>query len=142
LGNQNRASRAFYQEQKQHPSSYTTIYLRKLISERPYIRAALYNHGGSIITTGASLDLEGQDVYTSQIGNDFHLDLLEAEIIVQTDMNKQQRDVLLAWADGLDEITASDLMRIKPSALRKRRQRAVEHITEKMEHGKFGGNGE
>jgi hypothetical protein len=111
-----------------------------LIAERPYIRAALYNHGGSIITHGASLDLEGQDVYTSQIGNDFHLDLVEAERQLLTDMSKGQRDALISWADGIDETIAADLMRVKPSALRKRRQRAVERLQESMtDEPKVGG---
>src|SRR5688572_30625410 len=89
-----------YEEVDSRPENYTTQYLRRLIAERAYIRAALYNHGGSIITHGSSLDLEGQDVYTSQIGNDFHLDLIEAENIMAHEMPKQQRDTLLQWSEG------------------------------------------
>lgn len=115
-----------------HPVNYTTGYLRRLIAERPYIRAALYNHGGSIITSGISLDLEGQDVYTSQIGNDYHLDLVEAEEIIAKQMTGDQRKVLLAWAEGVEDDLAAELMRIRPGALRKRRQRAAERLVEKM----------
>lgn len=124
-----------------HPVNYTTAYLRRLIAERPYIRAALYNHGGSIITHGVSLDLEGQDVYTSQIGNDFHLDLVEAEEIILTDMSKQQRDTLIDWADGINEKMAADLMRLKTRVLHMRRKRAVDRLQERMEDGQLGGTG-
>lgn len=86
-----------------------------------------------MITHGISLDLEGQDVYSSQIGNDYHLDLIEAERIILVELNGQQRQALLEWASGVNEEQSADLMRIKPSALRKRRQRAVEKLTEGME---------
>lgn len=123
-----------------HPVNYTTAYLRRLIAERPYIRAALYNHGGSIITHGVSLDLEGQDVYTSQIGNDFHLDLVEAEEIILTDMSAQQRDTLIDWAEGINEKMAADLMRLKTRVLHMRRKRAVDRLQERMNDGQLGGS--
>ncbi len=117
-------------------ASYTTQYLRRLIAERAYIRAALYNHGGSIITHGSSLDLEGQDVYTSQIGNDFHLDLIEAENVMVIELSKEQRDTLLEWSLGVDERTANDLVRAtnepRSRVIHMRRKRAIERLTEKM----------
>lgn len=123
---------AVQEEIGSHPVNYTTGYLRRLIAERDYIRSALYNHGGSIITHGASLDLEGQDVYTSKIGNDYHLDLVEAERIIVSELNLPHRQALLAWADNVEDDIAAELMRIKPSALRKRRQRAAERVLESM----------
>lgn len=127
-----------------HPVNYTTAYLRRLIAERSYIRAALYNHGGSIITRGVSLDLEGQDQYTSQIGNDYHLDLVTAEDIIGTDMPKEQRDTLLQWAEGVDEKTANELARStaqpKSRVVHMRRKRAIERLTERMQDG-LGGTG-
>lgn len=132
MDNRTSTRRATEQEINSHPVNYTTGYLRRLIAERPYIRAALYNHGGSIITNGASLDLEGQDVYTSQIGNDYHLDLVETERIIMVELNGDQRKVLLMWAENIEDDLAAELMRIKPGALRKRRQRAAERVVERM----------
>lgn len=130
-------------EVEQHPINYTTQYLRRLIAERAYIRAALYNHGGSIITHGSSLDLEGQDVYTSQIGNDFHLDLVEAEKIMAFEMSPEQRETLLQWAEGVDERTANELAQSKGRTVHMRRKRAIGKLTEKMEldgqSGRTGG---
>lgn len=126
-----------------HPDNYTTAYLRRLIAERAYIRAALYNHGGSIITRGVSLDLEGQDQYTSQIGNDYHLDLVTAEDIMASEMPKEQRDTLLQWAEGVDEKTANELARStaqpKSRVMHMRRKRALERLTKRMEDGELGG---
>lgn len=128
-----------------HPDNYTTAYLRRLIAERAYIRAALYNHGGSIITRGVSLDLEGQDQYTSQIGNDYHLDLVTAEDIIVDDMPKEQRDTLMQWAEGVDEKTANELARStaqpKSRVVHMRRKRAIERLTERMQDGLGGTSG-
>jgi hypothetical protein len=121
------------EQTEKHPVNYTTQYLRRLIAERAYIRAALYNHGGSIITHGSSLDLEGQDVYTSQIGNDFHLDLVEAENIMATEMSPEQRQTLLQWAEGVDERTANELAQSKGRTVHMRRKRAIGKLTEKMD---------
>lgn len=133
MDNRSRTRDIVYGQVEQHPVNYTSAYLRRLIAERAYIRAALYNHGGSIITHGSSLDLEGQDVYTSQIGNDFHLDLVEAENIMLTDMSKEQRDTLVQWAEGVDEKTANELAQSKGRVLHMRRKRAIDKLTEKME---------
>ena len=127
-----------------HPVNYTTAYLRRLIAERAYIRAALYNHGGSIITRGVSLDLEGQDQYTSQIGNDYHLDLVAAEDIIANDMSKEQQDTLIQWAEGVDEKTANELARStranKSRVVHMRRKRALDRLTERMQDGELGRN--
>ncbi len=126
-----------------HPAAYTTQYLRRLVAEREFIRAALYNHGGSIITHGSSLDLEGQDMYTSQIGNDYHLDLVEVEGIMSKEMSQQQRDTLLEWSQGIDERTANELVRAtsepRSRVVHMRRKRAIERLTEKMQDGELGG---
>lgn len=136
-------AQAVNEEITSHPVNYTTAYLRRLIAERAYIRAALYNHGGSIITRGVSLDLEGQDQYTSQIGNDYHLDLVTAEEIMSNEMPPQQRDTLLQWAEGIDEKTANELARStaqpKSRVMHMRRKRALERLTKRMENGELGG---
>lgn len=138
-------AQAVNEEITSHPVNYTTAYLRRLIAERAYIRAALYNHGGSIITRGVSLDLEGQDQYTSQIGNDYHLDLVTAEDIMANEMPAQQRDTLLQWAEGIDEKTANELARStaqpKSRVMHMRRKRALERLTKRMENGELGGAG-
>jgi hypothetical protein len=133
------------EEIQERPENYTTAYLRRLIAERDYIRSALTNHGGSIITRGVSLDLEGQDQYTSQIGNDYHLDLVNAEEIIVDDMSTEQRDTLMQWAQGIDERTANELARStaapKSRVVHMRRKRAIEKLTERMSDGQLGGNG-
>lgn len=134
MANRNSTRGIVQSELDSQPDNYTTGYLRRLIAERGQIRAALYNHGGSIITHGSSLDLEGQDVYSSQIGNDFHVDLVEAERIMVAEMTPEQRDILLAWADGISEEEAASLVRVKPGgALRMRRKRAIERLTDRMQ---------
>ena len=83
------------------------------------------------------MDLEGRESYTSQIGNDFHLDLINAEDVVVHDLNGQQRVALLRWADGITDeaISTEQLGKVKPGALRKRRQRAIESLQERLNDG-------
>lgn len=140
MANRTHAARLEAQREiESRPENFTTRYLRRLISERPYILAALYNHGGSIITAGVSLDLSGTIEYSSQIGNDYHLDLLEAEQVVVHDLNAQQRSALLAWALGVDDRVAAEQLHIKPGALRKRRQRGVETLQKRLDDGEQSG---
>lgn len=109
----------------------TTDYLRRLLIERHYIRAALENPGGSVILTGTAASVEQTTAYSSVVGNDFHLDLLRAEEVIKT-LPGDQRAALLTWADGLSARQAADFMNVRPGALRMRRSRAVTAVAQEM----------
>lgn len=113
-------------------SFYNDDYLRRLLIEQPYIRARLTNPGGSIIMTAVSADTDtvAQD-YSSQIGSSFHLDLLEAEMKFRELPEDQQR-ALLDWAAGVSSKEAASYQNVKGNVIRKRVQRGVEALTDKM----------
>ena len=104
-------------------------YFRKLLIERPYIRAALENPGGSIILLTHN-NVEQQHVSTI-CGNEAHLDLMEAEDVLRA-MPKEQAKVLLRWSSGLTTEQAASLQGITKAALRKRRSRAVREAVKAM----------
>lgn len=110
---------------------YTNDYLRKLLLERPYIKARLENPGGSIIMTGVAADTEQPQEYSSQIGSGFHLDLVEAEMKFR-ELPREQQEALLAWANGISPKEASMYFSAKGTVLRKRRERGIDALTEKM----------
>jgi hypothetical protein len=99
---------------------WTPDYLKKLLIERHNIRAAIENPGGSVITAGAAqaADADNLPSYSSVIGNDFHLDLLEAEREVNT-LELTDRIELLAWCDGLTPKQAAQWANIKGGHIRK-----------------------
>jgi len=82
------------------PSYDLAKYVKRLMVERHAIRAALESPGGSIILAGTSTDLDALRTYSSVIGNDSHLDLIEAESAVNQ-LSVEQRMALLAWCDGM-----------------------------------------
>lgn len=118
---------------------WTTTYLKSLLIERHNIRAALENPGGSIIAGGVAqaADADQLPSHSSVMGNDAHLDLLEAELEVNT-LELQDRIELLAWCDGLTPKEAAQFSNvhggaIKPrssstQASRKRLQRTVQEV--------------
>jgi hypothetical protein len=119
---------------------WTTDYLKSLLVERHYIRAALENPGGSIIVSATrAAEAEQLSTYQSVIGNGFHLDLLSAEEQVNH-LDPRERLELLAWCDGLNPREAAVFANIhfgriratSPTAIRKRRQRAVESVVEAL----------
>lgn len=105
---------------------WTTHYLKKLLIERHAIRAALEHPGGSIITAGPAQAADAHELpsYSPVIGNDFHLDLLQAELVVN-DLPKQDRVELLAWCDGLSPREASQFANISGGKIRSRVPSAV-----------------
>lgn len=110
---------------------YTNDYLRKLLLERPYVRARIENPGGSIIMTGVAADTEQPQEYSSQIGSSFHLDLVEAEVKFK-ELPREQQEALYAWSQGVSPKEASMYFSAKGAVLRKRRERGVAALTEKM----------
>lgn len=113
---------------------YNSDYLRKLLIESPYIRAKLENAGGSVILAGAAADTEALNDYSSSIGSAFHLDLIEAELIFR-ELPREQQEALIAWAFGVSPKEAALYYGAKGTVMRKRRQRALESMAEKMNEG-------
>lgn len=118
-------------EDEERAVRYTKAYLRRLLIERHHIRAKLSNPGGSVILMGVAASVENPVDYSSVVGNDFHLDLLEAEQVV-LELPAQTRAALLAWADGLSSRQAAEYFGVRPTALRKRRERALDTVAEEM----------
>lgn len=106
---------------------WTSHYLKKLLIERHAIRAALEHPGGSIITAGPAqaADADNLPSYSPIIGNDFHLDLLEAEREVSRSLQKRDRMELLAWCDGLSPKEAAQWANIKGGKVKSRVPAAV-----------------
>lgn len=113
--------------------NYTTRYFARLIADRFAIRSSLVNQGGSIILRGYSR--AGDDfAYPSMIGNDFHLDLIEAEEILRQ-MPTADRAALIGWADNLNKDQAAYVSTATPAALRQRRSRAVRKAVKRLNDG-------
>jgi hypothetical protein len=111
---------------------WTTDYLKRLLVERDAIRAALYSPGASILLNRADrVGVEAQYSYSNVIGNDFHLDLIEAEKAVAA-LPKADRDALMAWVDGLTSQQASYFYGVRPGAIRVRQHRAARRVTEAL----------
>lgn len=105
---------------------WTSHYLKKLLIERHSIRASLEHPGGSIITAGPAqaADVNELPSYSAVIGNDYHLDLLEAEKVVNT-LEVRDRIELLAWCDGLTPQEAAQFANIKGGKVRSNKPSAV-----------------
>jgi DNA-directed RNA polymerase specialized sigma24 family protein len=110
---------------------YSNDYLRKLLVERPRIRAKLENPGGSIIMTGVSAMTEQSNEYSPQIGSSAHLDLIEMELHFDA-LPRDQQDALLQWALGMTAQQAAYYNDVKGSVFRKRRQRGIDKMVESM----------
>lgn len=119
---------------------FTPAYVRRLLIERVYIYAKLYNPGGSIILRGTdSVDPDRPLGYSTEIGNTFHLDLIEldrqfAEAVKEGDLTHKQVRAIQSWADGMNSRDAADYLRAKgPVSIQKMRQRAVKKLQERLD---------
>lgn len=118
---------------------WTTDYLKRLLIERDSIRAALINPGSSIVLNRAArVGIESQYAYSNVIGNDFHLDLLEAEKAVST-LSKGDRDALMAWVDGLNSTQAANFYGVRPGSIRVRQHRAARRVMRALGEGQTDG---
>lgn len=113
----------------------TPEYNKRLLIERPYIYAALHNQGASIVLHGAAATTDAVSNYSSVIGNDYHLDLIELDTVLKEDFSKEERDALESWSSGMSSSQAAYYQDIKPTSIRKRRQRALEKLTERLKDG-------
>lgn len=119
---------------------FSLDYVRRLLIERVYIYAKLHNPGGSVILRGSdSVDPDRPLGYSTQIGNMFHLDLIELEsqfnkAIEEGDLTKKQVDSILTWADGMSSRDAADYLHAKgPVSVQKMRQRAVRKLQRRLD---------
>lgn len=112
---------------------YTNHYVRRLLAEAAYIYCKLENPGGSVILTSTGLiDADRTYEYSSQIGNPFHLDLIDLQVKMKS-LSKKERDALIAWAEGLSTADAAQYLHASgPVAIRKRRERGIHSITEEF----------
>lgn len=117
---------------------FATRYMRRLFADRDHIRSAVLNPGGSVILTGVMRNLEGTDEYSSQLGNDYHLDLLQAEVEITNNcplhkdeppFTEVQIAALLDWAKNLspEEAEKSGLVTQEPGSLRRNRHYRNRH---------------
>ena len=118
-------------EAQERAARYTSAYLRRLLIERHHIRAAMENPGGSVILFGVAASVENPNQYSSVVGNDLHLDLVDAEEAV-ADLPTETRLALLAWADGLSSRQAAEYFGVRPHSIRKRRERAVAAVVKEL----------
>lgn len=108
-----------------------TRYLRRLIIESPYIYARLTNPGGSILLMPTSNP--DQVSYGTQIGNDAHLDLIEAGATLKSDFSKGEIDQIIQWALGFTSQQAAEYNQVNGGAImRKRRERLVAKLESRM----------
>ena len=89
------------------------------------------NPGGSIILMGVAASVENTHAYSSVVGNDFHLDLIELEEAISK-LPADQRLALAAWSDGLTSKQAAEYFNARPSAIRKRQERGLKAVAQEM----------
>jgi len=121
---------------------YTTDYVKRLLIERLYIYAKLYNPGGSVILRASDIVDHDRPVgYSTEIGNVFHLDLIELDrefqrLVEEKHCSKKEIQALMTWADGLTAKQAADYMHTRGAvSVRKLRSRGLRKLQERMEHG-------
>jgi hypothetical protein len=132
-----------------HLGDYTTEYVRRLILERAFIYAKLYNPGGSVILrTSDIVDHDRALGYSTEIGNTFHLDLIELEMALQELVDnklytKKEIESLLTWFDGMSARDAADYMHTRGAVnVRAMRKRALRKLHRKLEGGDIRGTGD
>ena len=126
-------------------ASVTPRYVRRLLTERSYIYAKLYNPGGSVILRNHALvDHERPLGYSTEIGNSFHLDLIDLEmefksLVREGVMSQKEINAMLTWAEGLTSQQAADYLHAKgPVSVQKLRERGVRKLQDRMIDGQGG----
>lgn len=106
---------------------WTTRYLKRLLIERSAIRARLENPGGSIILMDTE-QLE-QNPFSQFMGNDFHLDLLEAEEVIN-ELPLGDRLAILDWVHSLTPAMVEEYLDVRGPVKRRSIQRQAERKAE------------
>lgn len=129
-------------EQGNRLSEYTTDYVRRLLVERRYIYAKLTNQGGSIILRDSDVvDHDRPTGYSTEIGNSFHLDLIQLEVELQgmvdrKEYTRREIDALITWADGMSARDAAYYMHARGAvSVRQMRSRAARKLQRQMVDG-------
>lgn len=112
---------------------WTTRYLKRLLIERSAIRARLENPGGSVILM--AIERVEEDPFSQFMGNDFHLDLIEAEEAINQ-LPVADRMALLHWVNELTPAQTVEYLeargRITKKGLYTRAERRAETLTETL----------
>jgi hypothetical protein len=108
---------------------YTTDYVVRLLLERHHIYARLINQGGSIILTAAdTVDHDRDTGYSTEIGNSFHLDLIDLAQQLKK-LSKSERDALLSYTSDMTADQAAPFLGAKGGvSVRQRRKRAIDRL--------------
>lgn len=121
------------------PLGYTNDYVRRLVIERRHIYERLYNPGGSVILRSHALvDNERPVGYSTDIGNNFHLDLIQLDIefreaVKAKELTHKQIAAILTWADGMTSQQAADYLGAKgPASIRRLRSKANKKLRERL----------
>src|SRR6266568_3303500 len=114
------------------PASLRSLspYLKRLLIDRHYIRARIDNPGGSVIMGAAQrVELEATNQYSTVLGNDYHLDLLEAEKTL-SELPGDEQFRLLRWCDSLPPQIAAEFASVRPSRIGKRSAQKATNVIE------------
>jgi len=110
-----------------------------LLIERRYIYAKLYNPGGSVILRASDIVDHDRPVgYSTEIGNTFHLDLIDLnmelqKLVDEKHCSKKEIQALLTWADGFTAQQAADYMHARGAvSVRKLRSRGLRKLQEQI----------
>jgi hypothetical protein len=119
---------------------FTPEYVKRLLVERMYIYAKLHNPGGSVILRNTDVvDHDRPLGYSTQIGNSFHLDLIELEKELQDAVDegtitRSEVEAMLTWADGMtSQQAAYYLHETGSSNIRKLRERGKKKLQERLD---------
>jgi hypothetical protein len=124
---------------------FTTAYIKRLLIERRYIYEKLYNPGGSIILRASDIvDHDRPLGYSTEIGNNFHLDLIQLEQTLQSLIDegvcsKKEVNAIITWVDGMSSQQAADYLQAKGGvSVRKLRERATKKLAKRLTNGNRG----
>jgi DNA-binding CsgD family transcriptional regulator len=123
----------------------TSLYVRRLLVERVYIYAKLYNPGGSVILRNtAMVDHDRPLGYSTEIGNSFHLDLIDLQVeferlVADDGLSKKELNAMLTWADGMTSREAADYLHARgPVSVQKLRERGMRKLQDRIDDTEQG----
>ena len=119
---------------------FTPEYVKRLLVERHPIYAKLYNPGGSVILKSSDVvDHDRPLGYSTQIGNSFHLDLIELakelqDAVDEGVITRSEVKAMLTWADGMTSAQAANYLHATGSSnVRKLRERGKKKLQERLD---------
>jgi hypothetical protein len=119
---------------------FTPEYVKMLLVEARYVYARLYNPGGSVILRATDIvDHDRPLGYSTQIGNAFHLDLIELakelqDAVDEGTITRSEVNAMLTWANGLTSQQAANYLHATgSSSVRKLRERGKKKLQERLD---------